>query len=308
MPPKPPFDITTIRSPSRASRRHGVDDRVDVRQMPRVHVLRASRSATSFDFRQPLVLGQARSEHRRDHHLVGAGKRAREVVLEHPPARRRRPRLEDRPDALARRRAPHRLQRLGDRRRMMREVVVDGDAARSPTTSSRRFTPLKCRQARAQSLDVEAQVDADGDRRQRVAHVVIAEQRHRELAEIRRRRAARGTSCRSPTRDVGRAPVGVARQGRTSARGCARAAASAAASGLSAPSSVRPLRGTRFTRRRNASRTSSMSAIDVGVIELDVVDDGDVGQVLQELRGLVEVGAVVLVALDDERRARCRSR
>jgi hypothetical protein len=36
------------------------------------------------------------------------------------------------------------------------------------------------------------------------------------------------------------------------------------------------------------------------VIELDVVDDGDVRQVLEELRGLVEEGAVVLVALDDE--------
>ena len=36
------------------------------------------------------------------------------------------------------------------------------------------------------------------------------------------------------------------------------------------------------------------------MIELDVVDDGDVGQVLEELRGLVEERAVVLVALDDE--------
>jgi hypothetical protein len=36
------------------------------------------------------------------------------------------------------------------------------------------------------------------------------------------------------------------------------------------------------------------------VIELDVVDDRDVRQVLQELRGLVEVRAVVLVAFDDE--------
>ena len=40
--------------------------------------------------------------------------------------------------------------------------------------------------------------------------------------------------------------------------------------------------------------------IDVGVVELDVVDDGDVGQVLQELRGLVEERAVVLVPLDHE--------
>ena len=36
------------------------------------------------------------------------------------------------------------------------------------------------------------------------------------------------------------------------------------------------------------------------MVELDVVDDGDVGQILQELRGLVEEGAVVFVAFDDE--------
>src|SRR5205085_1900349 len=40
--------------------------------------------------------------------------------------------------------------------------------------------------------------------------------------------------------------------------------------------------------------------VDVRVIELDVVDDGNVGQVLEELRRLVEEGAVVLVALDHE--------
>jgi hypothetical protein len=42
------------------------------------------------------------------------------------------------------------------------------------------------------------------------------------------------------------------------------------------------------------------AAVDVGVVELDVVDDGDVGEVLQELRGLVEERAVVFVAFDDE--------
>src|SRR5439155_16407591 len=40
--------------------------------------------------------------------------------------------------------------------------------------------------------------------------------------------------------------------------------------------------------------------VDVSVIEFDVVDDGDVRQVLQELRRLVEERAVVLVALDQE--------
>ena len=40
--------------------------------------------------------------------------------------------------------------------------------------------------------------------------------------------------------------------------------------------------------------------IDIRVIELDVVDDRDVRQILQELGGLVEEGAVVLVAFDDK--------
>ena len=40
--------------------------------------------------------------------------------------------------------------------------------------------------------------------------------------------------------------------------------------------------------------------IDVGVIELDVADDGNLRQVLQELGGLVEERAVVFVALDHE--------
>ena len=39
---------------------------------------------------------------------------------------------------------------------------------------------------------------------------------------------------------------------------------------------------------------------DVRVIELEVVDDGDFGQVMDELAALVEKRRVVFVALDDE--------
>ena len=39
---------------------------------------------------------------------------------------------------------------------------------------------------------------------------------------------------------------------------------------------------------------------DVGVVELEVVDDGHLGQVMDELAALVEEGRVVFVALDDE--------
>jgi hypothetical protein len=40
--------------------------------------------------------------------------------------------------------------------------------------------------------------------------------------------------------------------------------------------------------------------VNVGVIELDVVDDADVREVLEELRSLVEECAVVLIPFDDE--------
>ena len=39
---------------------------------------------------------------------------------------------------------------------------------------------------------------------------------------------------------------------------------------------------------------------DVGVVHLEVVDDGDLGQVVDELAAFIEERRVVLVALDDE--------
>ena len=41
-------------------------------------------------------------------------------------------------------------------------------------------------------------------------------------------------------------------------------------------------------------------AKDVGVVELDVVHDQQLGQVMQELGALVEKGGVVFIAFDDE--------
>ena len=40
--------------------------------------------------------------------------------------------------------------------------------------------------------------------------------------------------------------------------------------------------------------------VDVGVVELYVGEDGDVGKVVEELGTLVEEGGVVLVAFEDE--------
>ena len=42
--------------------------------------------------------------------------------------------------------------------------------------------------------------------------------------------------------------------------------------------------------------------VNIGVVELDVVDDQRVRAVVQELRSLVEERGVVLIALDDELR------
>src|SRR5688500_12920555 len=39
---------------------------------------------------------------------------------------------------------------------------------------------------------------------------------------------------------------------------------------------------------------------NIGVIELDIVDDDDFGQVVDELAALVEEGGVILIAFDDE--------
>ena len=95
--------------------------------------------------RQPLALGQRAPEHRRDH----APRRRRRTPRRRPPGTRGGT---TRPSAARRSptaRAPgrgraHRRQRLGDGGRMVREVVVDGHAARARRrTSSRRLTPAK---------------------------------------------------------------------------------------------------------------------------------------------------------------------
>src|SRR5437762_1988803 len=52
------------------------------------------------------------------------------------------------------------------------------------------------------------------------------------------------------------------------------------------------------TAERNPDRLEV--GINVRVVVFDVVHDGDVGKVFEEFRRLVEEGAVVLVALDDE--------
>ena len=183
---------------------------------------------------------------------------------------------------------------------MVSEIVEHRDAVATPTVSSRRLMPLNCRSPSASVCGVDADASADRNRRQRVAHVVRTEQWRLESSEqcavamdveprepvamLDRRSHATSPSSSNPKVSTGLTAVG------TSAFAC----------GLSAPRSSRPLRGTSCTRRRKASQDGIEIRVDVGVIELDVIDDGDIGQILEELRRLVEERAVVFIAFDDE--------
>ena len=197
--------------------------------------------------------------------LVGAGlvERPREVVLKHPAARRRRSRLEDRPDAAIGIRPAHGPQRLENRRRMVREVVEHRDAARLAAQLEPAPHALERRQpARSSPRPIEAR---------RRAPTAIAASAFRTLCAPKsgsreRARAARRARVRRRTR-CGRRPArsSDARQSASGAeaerldRRSARDGLSCIASALSAPRISRPLRGTSSTNRRNATRSDSMS-------------------------------------------------
>src|SRR5689334_21291400 len=47
---------------------------------------------------------------------------------------------------------------------------------------------------------------------------------------------------------------------------------------------------------------------NVGVIEFEIIDDGDLGQVMDELAAFIEEGGIVLVAFDNEPGTLCETR
>jgi hypothetical protein len=107
--------------------RDGADDVVD-----RPDVTRAASGALEIRHeligRQTFRLGQRGSEHAGNHHLVGGAECAGEIVLEHAPARRRRARLEHRPQLATRVAGLEGEQRLVHGGGMVREIVEDGHA------------------------------------------------------------------------------------------------------------------------------------------------------------------------------------
>ena len=210
--------------------------------------------------RQTFGLGQRGAEDRRDDDFVGGAERAREVILEHAPARRGRSRLEHRPDPAGRVAGAQRRERFVNGRRMMREVVQHRDAARDADHFQAPLDALERPQPVGERRGARPRVVADGDGRQRVPHVVDTEQRRLEAPE--RRPAActvkrvRPSPCSSRrARHVASSPRPKVSTGLTALRSRAPRHPE-----LSAPSSSSPFRGTRLTSRRNASRTASRSA------------------------------------------------
>ena len=253
----------------------------------------AVRSRTSSRHRQPFGSGSVERNTGASSTRSARGEGAREVVLKDTAARRSGARLEDGPDARVRIASAQAGERLGDRGRMMREVVVDRDAAGDADDFEASFDAGE----RAQPFDNPL----DGLTPASVATAIAA--------------SAFRTLC-APTSGDLELPNGVPWR-RTLKRVVAPAGSISCACQSSAFVRAERLDARDGLLRRRA-RARAVGAdeqqavarhevheaaerehhgvevgVDVGVIELDVVDDGDVGQILQELRGLVEERAVV---------------
>src|SRR3954471_9864581 len=66
----------------------------------------------------------------------------------------------------------------------MRKVVIYRDAFRATYDFEPPLHAFKRREAVAQAFEIEAEIHTDRDGNERIAHVVIAEQRHRELSQV----------------------------------------------------------------------------------------------------------------------------
>ena len=236
--------------------------------------------------------------------MVGGAEGFGVLPLEDCEARGGRARLEDGDDSPARVLVAQRSQRLADGGRVVREVVNDRDAALAP---AHLHAPLDALERGERVLDLRAR-DAPrfggDDDREAVAHVEVADERHLELTPLRAvaedpeaRHLARSVInvARLPARVVARAEgfklrvKPVAHLPDDLADGCAVPARDEAT-----------VRGDEVHQAAEGELDRVEVRVDVRVVELDVADDGDFGQVVHELRPLVEVGRVVLVALDDE--------
>ena len=139
----------------------------------------------------------------------------------------------------------------------------------------------------------------DRKRRERVAHVERAEQRQLEAANrlASATNAERGRGALDP--EIVRLPVGAVRDSKSLDPALC-AARQRSRFGVVRPEEEKAAPWNQVDEALKGDADRREIGIDVGVIELDVVDHADVREVLEELRGLVEERAVVLVPLDHE--------
>ena len=302
IPPKPPFERTTTRSPvaqlpARAGPR---SRRPRARSRPASPSRRIPATRSASDSRCPsgtLPGRWAAATITRS----AAGEGSGEVLLEDPRARGVGARLEDRHDAArVRRRRPgsarsaFRVSRTAVG--MVGEVVVDRDAPRPcPAPPAAASRPGTRRGPRARPRG-DPRRGGRGQGREGVAHVVLA-RRGRSVNSPRSRPRARRRKRVAPPRraHVVRPPVGPGVERRRSRPGRGARGRISRRAGLSIPATTRPRRGTTPRSRTEGGLDRRQVGVDVGVVELDVADDRDVGQVVDELRAAC-------------RRRRCRTR
>ena len=184
---------------------------------------------------------------------------------------------------------------------MMREVVVDGDAAHRAATFQPALDARETRERREPVRDRNAGVARRRERRKRVQLVVAA--------ELRR---TRSVPCGAPPSRIapsigdrsspGPVPGTSARPKRSTSDQQPRASTRASA-GLAAVHDEPPVRRHRAHEMMELRLDRREVGEDVGVVELEVVEDRGARPVVDELRALVEERRVVLVGLDDEERA-----
>ena len=218
MPPKPPFDISTARSPGRcwrtmvatisSSEAGAWADWPAARRSPSVAAPRAVPAPAASSGRP------ARSALHRPRQTPPRSRPGTHVGTTKPSAARTPPRCG--PSGFdARRPFSVSATAVG----MVREVVVHRHAACHTNDFEAALHARERPQPLADPHFVDADVGRDGNGSQRVAHVVRAEQRHLELTEGQTHGDAHGNAWRSsPAREIVRLPVEIRARCRTSAR------------------------------------------------------------------------------------------
>ena len=191
---------------------------------------------------------------------------------------------------------------------MVREVVDDVDAVVLAKPLQASCHAPEIGQLRQQRGHIDTRRSAGGQRGQRIHHAVPAEQRPARFTYSLI--AAKHAECRAVVIDQLGAPVGFDRgingeSGHRRPRAARQHVGQTRVLGIDDQPTI---------ARHGAHQVVELGldrvevGKDVGVVELEVVEDRDVRPVVDELAALVEEGAVVFVGLDHEVLARRISR